>query len=184
MKSRLATFAMLSMLAVSLSACSAMSPSRTNGATTEVVPNTGASSASTPLPATVPVVVAQETPNSDASGVREVMLATNSKLGSMLTDAQGRTLYLLTKDGANMPSCYVSCAQLWPPFITSAKPIAGNGVDASKLGTATRTDGSTQVTYNGHPLYYFAQDAKAGDTNGEGYGGVWFVISPSGEPIH
>ena len=184
MKTRLAAFAVLSMLAIGMSACSSMSPSGTNGATTEVIPNTGASSATTPLPATVPAGVAQRTSNSDASGVREVMLASNPKLGPMLTDAHGRALYLLTKDGPNMPTCYSSCAQLWPPFITSANAIAGNGVDSSKLGTTTRTDGSTQVTYNGHPLYYFAQDLKPADTNGQGYGGVWFAVSPSGEPIH
>ncbi len=183
MKSRLASIAVLSMLAIGLNACSAMNPSGANGATTEVVPNTGASSASTPLPATVPASE-QGTPNSDASGVREVMLASNSKLGSILTDAHGRTLYLLTKDGTNTPTCYASCAQLWPPFITSARSIAGNGVDASKLGTTMRTDGSMQVTYNGHPLYYFSQDLKAGDTNGQAYAGVWFVVSPSGEAMH
>ncbi len=184
MKTRLVAFAVLSILAIGLSACSAMSPAGTRGVTTEVIPNTGASSVTTPLPATVPAAAVQGVPNSDASGVREVMLASNSKLGSMLTDAHGRALYMLTKDGTNMPTCYSSCAQLWPPFITSANSIAGNGVDASKLGTTTRTDGSTQVTYNGHPLYYFAQDLKPGYTSGEGYGGVWFVVSPSGEPIH
>ncbi len=183
MRSRFAAFTVLSMLAIGLSACGARSSSGTTGATTGVVPNTGASSATTPLPATVPPAAVQGVPNSGASGIRQVMLAANPKLGSILTDAQGRTLYLLTKDGADQPSCYAGCAQLWPPFISSTRAIAGSGVDVTKLGTAMRTDGATQVTYNGHPLYYFAQDLKPGDANGQGFGGIWFVVSPSGDPV-
>ncbi len=194
MRLRFVAFAALSMLALVASACSAMNPSGTRGAT-QVVPNTGGSSATsapaatmppaaTMAPATsMPPAATQAMPNTGASGA-QVMAASNPKFGSILTDAQGRTLYLLTKDGTNMPTCYASCAQLWPPLLANGKSMAGSGLDASKLGTAMRTDGGTQVTYNGHPLYYFAQDMNPGDTNGQGFSGIWFVVSPSGDPIN
>ncbi len=189
MRPKFAALAVLSILAMGVSACSAMSPAGTAG-TTQVVPNTGGSSATTAPAATMPPAATQAMPaatqampNTGASGAAQVMAKSNSKFGTILTDAQGRTLYLLTKDGANMPTCYASCAQLWPPLLTNGSSMAGSGLDASKLGTAMRTDGGTQVTYNGHPLYYFAQDANPGDTNGQGFGGVWFVVSSSGDPI-
>ncbi len=188
MKSRFAVLAVLSILAIGVSACSAMNPSGTTGAT-QAVPNTGGSSATTapagtmPPAATMAPAATQAMPSTGASGAPQVMVASNSKFGSILTDARGMTLYLLTNDGTNMPTCYAGCAQLWPPLLATGKPMGGSGVDASKLGTAMRTDGGTQVTYNGHPLYTFAQDMKPGDTNGQGFGGVWFVVSASGDPI-
>jgi predicted lipoprotein with Yx(FWY)xxD motif len=109
------------------------------------------------------------------------MVGQNSSLGSFLVDSQGMTLYLYTKDTPNTSNCYGGCATAWPPLLTTGAPTAGAGVDDSKLGTTTRTDGSTQVTYNGWPLYYFAGDHAAGDTTGEGKGGVWYVITPDGE---
>jgi len=90
------------------------------------------------------------------------------------------TLYIYTKDTPNTSTCYGACAAAWPPLLSEGTPTAGSGVDATKLGTMTRTDGSTQVTYNGWPLYYFALDKAAGDTNGEGVQNVWYVITPEG----
>jgi predicted lipoprotein with Yx(FWY)xxD motif len=90
------------------------------------------------------------------------------------------TLYLFTKDTPKTSNCYDSCAAAWPPLLTDGAPTPGSGVDASLLGTTTRTDGSTQVTYNGWPLYYFANDKAAGDTTGEGIQNVWYVVTPEG----
>ncbi|HTX79054.1 MAG TPA: hypothetical protein VMC62_05275, partial [Longilinea sp.] len=80
----------------------------------------------------------------------------------------------------NTSNCYGNCATLWPPLLTTGTPTAGSGVDANLLSTTTRTDGTTQVTYNGWPLYYYASDKAAGDTTGENVNSVWFVVTPAG----
>ncbi len=104
----------------------------------------------------------------------------NKSLGSILVDGNGMTLYLYIMDGTNSSTCYGSCAAVWPPFLTGGTPTAGSGVNASLLGTITRNDGSIQVTYNGHPLYYFARDRVPGDINGENVQDVWFAVTPQG----
>jgi predicted lipoprotein with Yx(FWY)xxD motif len=109
-----------------------------------------------------------------------VNLGKNSKYSSFLVDGKGMTLYLFTKDTPGTSTCYDKCATAWPPLLTNGTPVAGTGVDASKFGTTTRTDGTTQVTYNGWPLYYFAKDQQPGDTTGDGVGSVWYLITPSG----
>jgi predicted lipoprotein with Yx(FWY)xxD motif len=117
-----------------------------------------------------------------ASG--SAMVATSKgSLGHMLVDAQGLTLYVLETDSSGKSTCYGQCASTWPALTTSGTPQAGTGLTAGALGTMTRTDGSTQVTIDGHPLYTFSGDGAAGDTNGEGTGGVWFVASPTGTPL-
>ena len=115
-----------------------------------------------------------------ASAGAVVNLGQNSTLGSFLVDSKGMTLYLYTKDTPNTSACYGGCASYWPPLLTSGAPVAGTGVTASMLGTTKRTDGATQVTYNGWPLYYYVSDKAAGDTTGENVQGVWFVITPAG----
>jgi len=117
---------------------------------------------------------------STSSNAAEVDVAQNSSLGSILVDAKGMTLYLYTKDTPNTSNCYSTCATYWPPLLTTGTPVAGTGVNASMLGTTARTDGTTQVTYNGWPLYYYASDKAAGDTTGENVQNVWFVITPDG----
>jgi predicted lipoprotein with Yx(FWY)xxD motif/cytochrome c5 len=112
-----------------------------------------------------------------------VQASQHQTYGQYLTDAQGRSLYLFTNDSKNTPTCYDQCAQNWPPLLVKEKAVAGKGVAASLLGTAQRRDGKLQATYNGWPLYYFARDQKAGDTNGQGVGGVWFLVSPYGVAI-
>ena len=109
-----------------------------------------------------------------------VNVGQNSTLGSFLVDAKGMTLYLYTKDSPNTSACYGGCATIWPPLLTTGAATAGAGVTASLLGTTKRTDGTTQVTYNGWPLYYYAGDKATGDTTGENVQGVWFVITPAG----
>jgi predicted lipoprotein with Yx(FWY)xxD motif len=109
-----------------------------------------------------------------------------STLGAILVDGKGRTLYLFEKDQGTTSSCYGACAGGWPPYTTNGAPRAGAGVSASLLGTTTRTDGKTEVTYHGHPLYYFAGDRKPGDSNGEGlkaFGAEWYVLSAAGNKV-
>jgi len=112
-----------------------------------------------------------------------VKVAQKEGLGAFLVDSRGRTLYLFLADTPTRSACTGGCAENWPPLLTSGAAQAGEGVDASKLGTLAREDGTTQVTYNGHPLYYFAGDAQAGDTHGQGIGGKWYLVSPAGEPL-
>jgi predicted lipoprotein with Yx(FWY)xxD motif len=102
----------------------------------------------------------------------------NDDLGAFLTDAGGKTLYLFTPDTtAGESTCYDQCAENWPPLAPAEGMTLPEGVPG-ELTTVERTDGSQQVAYNGIPLYYFASDAAAGDTNGQGVGGVWFVVAP------
>jgi predicted lipoprotein with Yx(FWY)xxD motif len=110
----------------------------------------------------------------------------SSSLGQILVDGKGMTLYLFEKDTGTMSTCTGACAQFWPPVTTKGAPKAGTGIAAGKLGTTNRSDGSTQVTYNGHPVYYYGGDQKSGDVNGQGqntFGGLWYVISPAGDAV-
>ena len=109
-----------------------------------------------------------------------------SDLGTMLTDSTGRTVYLFEKDKGNASTCYGSCATAWPPLTTSGTPKAGSNVTASALGTTKRKDGSSEVTYHGHPLYYYVGDSGPGSTSGQGvdqFGAEWYVLAPSGNKI-
>jgi predicted lipoprotein with Yx(FWY)xxD motif len=120
-----------------------------------------------------------------ASGGAKVAVA-SSKLGRILVDARGHTLYLFAKDKHGMSSCAGQCAGFWPPLITSGKPHAAAGAKASLLGTTKRADGRLQVTYNHHPLYTFVKDTRKGQANGEGinfFGAEWDVLSPAGAKV-
>jgi predicted lipoprotein with Yx(FWY)xxD motif len=120
------------------------------------------------------------------TGGTKVALA-NSPLGHILVDSKGITLYDFVKDKGTTSACYGACAALWPPLTTKGKPVAGRGVRASLLGTTKRKDGKLEVTYGGHPLYYFVTDRKPGQTTGQGvnqFGGPWWVISAAGKEIH
>jgi predicted lipoprotein with Yx(FWY)xxD motif len=118
---------------------------------------------------------------------RATVKVSNSSLGRILVDGKGITLYDFVKDKGKTSVCYGACAALWPPLLTKGKPIAGRGTKASLLGTTKRKDGKLEVTYNGHPLYYFVTDRKPGQTTGQGvnqFGGPWWVLSPAGKEIH
>jgi predicted lipoprotein with Yx(FWY)xxD motif len=120
------------------------------------------------------------------SGAARVQIA-KTRLGRILVDSKGITLYDFPPDNGTTSVCYGACAALWPPLITKGKPIAGRGVRASLLGTTRRKDGRLEVTYNGHPLYYFVSDRKPGQVTGQGvnqFGGPWWVLSPAGKEIH
>jgi predicted lipoprotein with Yx(FWY)xxD motif len=118
-------------------------------------------------------------------GVAGVGVA-NTKLGRIVVDRTGRTLYLFERDKNRRSACNGPCAQEWPPLLSYGKPFARAHVTPSQLGTSRRRDGSEQVTYAGHPLYRFTADTKPGQTNGEGleeFGGGWDVLSPAGKKI-
>jgi predicted lipoprotein with Yx(FWY)xxD motif len=110
----------------------------------------------------------------------------HTDLGKILVDSRGRSLYMLTADSAKKSTCFGACVGAWPPLRASHKPTVGKGLKASKVGRIKRSDGKSQVTYNGHPLYRFVNDKKPGDTNGQGitaFGGRWFVLSPAGKRV-
>lgn len=122
------------------------------------------------------------------SGSRAATIKTrHTSLGTILVDSKGRTIYLFEKDKTKKSTCSGACATNWPPVTTSGAPKAAGGVAARKLGTTKRSDGSTQVTYNGHPLYLFVADQnKPGSTKGEGikaFGAEWYVMGTNGKKI-
>jgi predicted lipoprotein with Yx(FWY)xxD motif len=107
-------------------------------------------------------------------------------LGKILVDGKGRTLYLFEADKGKSSMCDGACASLWPPLTTTGKPTAGAGISAAKLGTTKRADGTTEVTYNGHPLYTYAADQAPGQTTGQGidsFGAEWYVLSAAGKTV-
>lgn len=105
----------------------------------------------------------------------------SSDLGDILVDGEGMTLYLFLPDEEGTPTCTDACVDNWPPFEGPA--TAGEGADDSLLGTVDHPNGTTMATYNGWPLYHFTPDEQPGDTNGQGVGDKWYVVSPAGEPI-
>jgi predicted lipoprotein with Yx(FWY)xxD motif len=115
-----------------------------------------------------------------------VGVANVGPLGAILVDSKGRTVYLFEKDTGIKSTCSGACATEWPPVTTNGKPTVGKGVTASMLGTTNRSDGTTQVTYNGHPLYLFQADQKPGDATGQdvdAFGAKWYVLSPAGQKV-
>lgn len=109
----------------------------------------------------------------------------SSPFGRMLWDSKNRALYLFTLDKSKRSRCYGECAKAWPPFYTKGPPRAGKGVEASELGTTKRRDGRLQVTYNGHPLYYYVDDPKGQVLCHDvvEFGGTWLVVGPGGNAL-
>jgi predicted lipoprotein with Yx(FWY)xxD motif len=155
-----------------LSACSS-SGGGSAASSPSSAPSAAASAAAAPAPAA-------STAAASAAGTVKV---TQGALGTFLVDGGGHTLYLYTADQGTTSSCTGGCATAWPPLTTTGAPQAGAGVKASLLGTTTRPDGTHQITYNGHPLYTYAEDSGAGATTGQGEGGVWYVLNPAGTAI-
>lgn len=125
-----------------------------------------------------------ESPAGAESGAGVVSLGNVQKLGMVLVDSNGMTLYDFHKDKGTTSSCYGSCAEGWPPMLTEGEPTVGNGASSSKLGTTKRKDGTMQVTYAGHPLYTFLGDKGPGEANGNdvtAFGGSWYALKGSGE---
>ena len=125
---------------------------------------------------------------SDAAAVTEAstLTARASRYGTILFDSRGRVLYLFARDRSRHSSCSGACAKAWPPYLTKGAPKPGRGVNAKLLGTTKRADGTLQVTYAKHPLYYFKDDKKPGQIkcqNVSNFGGLWLVVAPSGRPV-
>jgi predicted lipoprotein with Yx(FWY)xxD motif len=119
-----------------------------------------------------------------ASGV-QVSLS-KVPFGKVLVGPNKHTVYLFEKDKGNVSKCNGKCATVWTPLTSSGKPQAGAGLTASMLGTTKRSDGMTQVTYGGHPLYYYEDDKKAGTTEGEGskeFGAEWYAVGANGKKV-
>ncbi len=115
-----------------------------------------------------------------------VAVANNTKLGMILVDGSGRTLYLFQADTGSSSTCYGSCATYWPPLLTNGAPKAGAGANAALLGTTKRSDGTTEVTYAGHPLYHVVTDHNPGDATGQAvnnFGALWNAVGPDGKKI-
>jgi predicted lipoprotein with Yx(FWY)xxD motif len=121
-----------------------------------------------------------------ASGKTGSVSLRTTKLGPVLVNARGHTLYMFAKDKNGKSSCSGGCSKFWPPSLKSGKATAGSGVKAALIGTTKRSNGSMQLTYNKHPLYTFVLDKKAGDTNGENqlaFGARWYAVSGKGTAV-
>jgi predicted lipoprotein with Yx(FWY)xxD motif len=127
----------------------------------------------------------QQQPSAPAQADAAIVKVSNSRFGPILSDAGGRTLYAFTKDvkGSGRSNCNGQCIATWPALTASGTPLAGTGVQATMLGTIQRSDGSAQVTYNDWPLYFYGADTQAGQTNGQGINGIWFVVDGGGKLV-
>jgi predicted lipoprotein with Yx(FWY)xxD motif len=129
---------------------------------------------------------AGSTPSASAPAAATVIKTTTGSAGAFLTNGSGRAVYLWVKDTMNTSMCSGACAGAWPPVLANGSVTASGGATGKDLGTITRSDGTKQVTYDGHPLYYFAGDAGAGQASGQGsdsFGAKWWLVAPSGASI-
>jgi predicted lipoprotein with Yx(FWY)xxD motif len=138
-----------------------------------------ASSTTTTSPASAAASSAPTTPAPSAAGSALTLKTAKGSKGIWLTNSAGRALYVYTLDKGKASECYGACAKAWPPLTTTGPvTISGQFTVSADLGVITRTDGTKQVTYGGHPLYYFAGDTAPGQTKGDGVGGKWFLVGP------
>jgi len=124
-------------------------------------------------------------PAEDQESPGEQLELRDSEFGTILVDDEDETLYLFDKETSDASECYGACAEAWPPYLTDGEPQAGKGIDQGLLGTTERDDGTTQVTYNGHPLYYYVDDPPGQVLchNVEEFGGLWLVVTPEGNAV-
>jgi predicted lipoprotein with Yx(FWY)xxD motif len=165
-------FALLAVVAaLAIGGCGSSSDSSTGG----VYGGKGASATSATI---------EKAPAGAESGVAVLTVASAPKLGPIVVDAKGFAVYDFHKDKGTTSSCYGSCAGVWPPVLTEGAPTAGEGASGAKLGTTERKDGTTQVTYAGHPLYTYVADKKPGEANGNdfsSFGAQWYALKGNGE---
>jgi len=146
--------------------------------------SSSASSSSSSTPASSGTPAAAGSSSAAASGT--VITTANSSGGDFLTNSSGRAIYLFMADSMNKSACSGACASAWPPVTTTGSPTASGSAQATDLSTITRSDGTKQVTYDGHPLYYFAGDTGGGTDKGQGldgFGAKWWLVAPSGSSI-
>jgi predicted lipoprotein with Yx(FWY)xxD motif len=165
----------LAAVALTAAACSSGPKAASSSTTTSVA---GSSSTSAPA-GTTPTTSARGTSSNSRAATLTVTSGSATSVGTVLTGPNGHTLYHLTTEKNGMIECTGSCAQAWPPLTVPSgqTPKLTSGLGGT-IGTVKRPDGTTQVTYNGEPLYYYASDTSAGQAEGQGVGGVWFVVSP------
>jgi predicted lipoprotein with Yx(FWY)xxD motif len=171
----LALGAIATTIALLVAGCGSSSSSSTTTATAP------AASVATPTASTSTTPASTSTPTS-------VMIATkHNKLGTILAAGpKQKTVYLFEADKGSSSSCSGVCAKAWPPVTAAGDPQATGSAKAADLGTITRPDGTKQVTYKGHPLYFFEKDGDSGDAYGQGskaFGASWYVLSPSGSKV-
>jgi predicted lipoprotein with Yx(FWY)xxD motif len=176
MKNWIATAAVAAGIALAATACSSGSSSSSPAAPAA---SSATAQASSPY--------ATASASSSGSAAAMIKLSSVSRIpGKFLVDAQGRTMYLFEADKSGTSTCSGACAAAWPPVTVSGSPQAGSGVDQALLGTVKRDDGTMQLTYNKHPLYYFAADTAAGQDHGQGskeFGAGWYVVNAQGSKI-
>ena len=175
-------------LAAAIAGCGSSGSSGSSGATSKSSSSGASSSTASPAPSSAGGSYSYAPPAAPAkttSAAAGLTIATRrSPIGTILVAANGRTVYLFEKDTAGRSSCAGACASAWPPV--AAPATAGAGVSGAKLTTTTRSDGTKQAVYAGHPLYYFVSDAKAGDMKGQNahaFGADWYAIGPAGKKV-
>jgi predicted lipoprotein with Yx(FWY)xxD motif len=169
-KFRIAGVAALATAGLIIAGCGSSSSSSSSSATAAAAPAAATSTSSTTAAAATGITIK----TAKGSG------------GTYLAGPNGHALYLWVADTGDKSACSGACAHAWPPLLTKGNPTAGTGVDASDLGTTMRSDGTQEVTYKGHPLYYFVADTSAASTKGQGsdsFGAKWWLVAPSGTAI-
>lgn len=176
-RSIVASGGILLLLAIAgLAACAPSTTTNSPAQAPTLAPTTGAIIA--PAPTAGAVTPASTSAAMTATGLK---IAQIQGFGLFLTDDAGRTLYAFANDTKDASNCNGACAQNWPPLSIQGTPqTTESRINTTLLGTITRADGKSQVTYDGHPLYYYAKDQNPGDVNGQGVGNVWHVLSPRG----
>ena len=179
-------FALLATGTIALAACGSDNYS-SSYKTPAAAPTTATAAAAAPTTGSgygnayaIPTTAAA-TGGAATTGASNIKLA-DSKLGKIVVDAKGMTLYAFLKDSSGTPSCSGACANTWPPAAATGTPTAGSGISGT-LTTVARPDGTMQLKLGAWPLYRFSGDAAAGDTNGQGTASVWYVVGPDGQPI-
>ena len=155
-------------------------------ATVAACSSAGSSTATAPAASASPAGGSSSSAGAAASGGGTVITTAKSSAGTVLTNGSGKAVYLWVKDTGDMSNCNGACAGAWPPVTTTGTPTAAGSAKASDIGTITRSDGTKQVTYDGHPLYYFSGDSGAGSATGQGsdsFGAKWWLVTPAGSDV-
>lgn len=174
----------LAAAAVAITSLSFIAACGGSSSSSKTSPSSPAATLSTAPTTTQPSAPQPTTQPNTAAAAGAALKVGTPKFAAALTDSTGKAVYLFTADTGTTSTCTGACASAWPPVTTTGTPSLTGGT--AKLGTTTRSDGTVQVTYNGHPLYYFAGDTKPGDTNGEGskaFGAEWYLIGIDGNKI-
>ncbi|HWG08954.1 MAG TPA: hypothetical protein VN672_08090 [Solirubrobacteraceae bacterium] len=177
MRRSLALGAAAAVVALLLAGCGSSSKSNTSSS----------SAAATPAATQSTAASTTSTSTTAAAGSGTIVVAKHDKLGTILAAGPKRlTVYMFEADKGSTSSCSGACAEAWPPVTTAGAPTAGGAAVSADLGTTKRSDGTEQVTYKGHPLYFYDDDKDAGDAYGQGekaFGAEWYVLAPSGNKV-